>query len=92
MKSHNDLKMHVKTAENYTTEKFDYIKDLMMQIDAKAGQMASIDMIDGLKDDNKNLKSKFEMEFEQFQQYLKDQGGRFSAVNQRVNVLEKQYK
>ena len=64
MKSNNELKMHIKTAENYTTEKFDYIKNLMMIVDTKAGQMASIDMIDGLKDDNKNLKLKFEMEFE----------------------------
>ena len=72
MKSHEELKMHIKTAENYTTEKFDYIKGLMMQVDAKAGSMATIGMIDNLKEDNKNLKLKFEMEFEQFQQYLKE--------------------
>ena len=30
MKSNNELKIHIKTAENYTTEKFDYIKSLMM--------------------------------------------------------------
>ena len=62
--SHNELQTHIKTAENYTTEKFDYIKTLMMQVDAKAGAMATVGMIDGLKDDNKNLKLKFEMEFE----------------------------
>ena len=64
MKSHNDFKAQIKTTEAHTTEKFDYIKQLMMQVDQKAGSMATVEMIDGLKDDNKNIKLKFEMEFE----------------------------
>ena len=65
MKSHNEFKEQIKTTESYTREKFNYIKQLMMQVDAKAGSMATVEMIAGLKDDNKNIKSKFEMEFEQ---------------------------
>ena len=65
MKSHNEFKEQIKTTESYTREKFDYIKQLMMQVDAKAGSMATVEMIAGLKDDSKNIKSKFEMEFEQ---------------------------
>ena len=72
MKSHNELKMHIKTAETYTQEKFDYMKTLVMKVDGKAGKMANTDMIDAIKEDMKNVKLKFEMEFEQFQQYLKD--------------------
>ena len=37
-----------------------------MKVDVKAGNMATTEMIDTLKEDTKNLKSKFEMEFEQF--------------------------
>lgn len=37
-----------------------------MKVDQKAGNMATTEMIDTLKEDTKNLKSKFEMEFEQF--------------------------
>ena len=37
-----------------------------MKVDAKAGGMATTGMIDGLKEDMKNVKLKFEMEFEQF--------------------------
>ena len=88
-KSHNDLKMQITAAENFTAEKFDYIKTLMLQVDAKAGAMATTEMIDGLKDANKDLKLKFEMEFEQFQQYLKEQSGRFNVINTRLNGLEK---
>lgn len=64
MKSHNEFKAQIKTTESHTTEKFDYIKQLMMQVDQKAGSMATVEMIDGLKDDSKNIKLKFEMEFE----------------------------
>lgn len=88
-KSNNELQIQIKSTEKYTAEKFDYVKDLMLQVDQKAGAMATIEMIDGLKDDNKNLKLKFEMEFEQFQQYLKDQGGRFNVINSRLNAIEK---
>ena len=65
-KASKDLILHVRQTENLTSEKFDFIKDLLMKVDQKAGQMATTDMIDTLKEDNKNLKSKFEMEFEQF--------------------------
>lgn len=51
--------------------------------------MATTEMIDTLKEDNKNLKSKFEMEFEQFQQYLKEQTSIVSGINSRVTVSEK---
>ena len=71
-KANKDLILHVRQTENLTSEKFDFIKDLLMKVDQKAGQMATTDMIDTLKEDSKNLKSKFEMEFEQFQQYLKE--------------------
>ena len=37
MKSHNEFKAQIKTTESHTTEKFDYIKQLMMQVDQKAG-------------------------------------------------------
>ena len=33
MKSHNEFKAQIKTTESHTTEKFDYIKQLMMQVD-----------------------------------------------------------
>ena len=66
-KANKDLILHVRQTENLTSEKFDFIKDLLMKVDQKAGQMATTDMIDTLKEDSKNLKSKFEMEFEQFQ-------------------------
>lgn len=66
-KSNKDLILHVRQTENLTSEKFDFIKGLLMKVDTKAGNMATTEMIDTLKEDTKNLKSKFEMEFEQFQ-------------------------
>ena len=54
--------------------------------------MATTDMIDTLKEDSKNLKSKFEMEFEQFQQYLKEQTSIVTGIHSRVSVSEKKIK
>ena len=65
-KQSKELTILVRQTENLTSEKFDFIKGLLMKVDQKAGQMATTEMIDTLKEDNKNLKSKFEMEFEQF--------------------------
>ena len=91
-KANKDLILHVRQTENLTSEKFDFIKDLLMKVDQKAGQMATTDMIDTLKEDSKNLKSKFEMEFEQFQQYLKEQTSIVTGIHSRVSVSEKKIK
>ena len=88
-KQGKELTILVRQTENLTSEKFDFIKGLLMKVDQKAGQMATTEMIDTLKEDNKNLKSKFEMEFEQFQQYLKEQTSIVSGINSRVTVSEK---
>ena len=88
-KQSKELTILVRQTENLTSEKFDFIKGLLMKVDQKAGQMATTEMIDTLKEDNKNLKSKFEMEFEQFQQYLKEQTSIVSGINSRVTVSEK---
>ena len=62
-----------------------------MKVDVKAGNMATTEMIDTLKEDTKNLKSKFEMEFEQFQQYLREQTSIVTGINSRVTMQEKKF-
>ena len=54
--------------------------------------MATKSMIDKLHDGEKQLKASFMMEFERFQQYLKDQNTRFSKQDTQLRIIDKQLK
>lgn len=54
--------------------------------------MATKETIDKISENEKLIKSSFQMEFERFQQYLKDQNSRFSKQDTKMREIEKQLK
>ena len=54
--------------------------------------MATKETIEKISENEKLIKSSFQMEFERFQQYLKDQNSRFSKQDTKMREIEKQLK
>lgn len=61
----------------------------MQDIEKKFHSMATVSMIEQLQTVDKDLKHKFNTEFEQFQQYLKEQSTKFSEIRTKFREMEK---
>ena len=68
----NNCTIRIKANEAYTTDKFKEAINYVHQTNDKVNNCATIAMIEQLAFVDKDLKNKFNTEFEQFQQYLKD--------------------
>ena len=87
--SYDKCSTRIKTAENYIQDKLDETKEYMHQVQKDAASMATQDQIQKLHENEKTIKSNFQLEFERFQQYLKDQNTRFSKMDSKNRELEK---
>ena len=81
--------MRIKINENLFLDKFNSVKEQIEVVQGVASGMATKEMIDKISENEKLIKSNFQMEFERFQQYLKDQNSRFSKQDTKMREIEK---
>ena len=66
-KSNLEIKSRVGSCESYTQDKIDLVKHEMRVVEQHLSRMATTQMMDKIVEDNKSLKMKFQLEFDQFQ-------------------------
>lgn len=79
----------IKANEQYTSDKFSETVKYMQEISERVNKLATVNMIEKLEAVDKDLKHKFNTEFEQFQQFLKEQNKRFSEITTKFREIEK---
>ena len=80
----------IQTIEAYVHDKMNDSKSLCQKLEKKMDLMASLEMLDKVHENEKTMKANNAMEFDRFQQYLKDGSNRSSKLDQRIREIELQ--
>ena len=91
-KNFETCNQRIKTCELYVTDKHNDTKEMIKNLELKSYGMATKQEIEKIHESEKTMKGNFMLEFERFQQYLKDQNTRFSKQDTKMRELERSLK
>ena len=91
-KTQEQNKSRLVTTEQFTKGQIDKVYGDIRDCERQISRMATESMMDKITEDNKSIKAKFQEEFNQFQEWLKDQNTRFNSFNTKIRMFEKSVK